>query len=229
MQLRKAPSVPSAPWPERMHAATSRVWLALQLQFFWLLGALAGAVVLGWAPATVAASTVARDHERGVQHPGWRRFWDTWRVEFGGANLAGAPLTALAPIVTINVLGSGTLHPAVVTAAWVGAVLLTASLCWFGPLYAHYDLPRRRHLLTTLRLIVNRPLPTLLMLLATTALVWLTSWSAAVGVFVAAGAWVVACTHVALGTFAENEERLTDGPPETSIASILPSRPLEMH
>lgn len=229
MEPGKAPSVAAAPWPLRVYAASGAVWLALQLQFLWLIGAAAGGVLLGWAPATVAASTLARDHERGEQHPAWRRFWTTWRAEFAGANLAAAPLTLLAPVVAVNLLGSGDLHPAVASASWVGAALLAGSLCWFGPLYAHYDLPRSRHALTTLQLVVGRPLPTLLMLLVTTALVGLTSWSTAVGVFVAVGAWIAACTHVALGTFAENEERLTDGPPETSIASILPTRPLEMH
>lgn len=46
-------------------AATDLLLRALHLQALWLLGTLAGGVVLGWAPATMAAADAARRAERG--------------------------------------------------------------------------------------------------------------------------------------------------------------------
>lgn len=201
--------------------------LALELQGLLLLGFLAGGGLFGLFPALVAAATVSRDDARDVSHPVWARFWSMWRAQFVSANAAGLPLGILATVAAVNLLYAAPQSIGLGIVSAVGAVLVLASLSWFGPLYAHYQLPRWRYPLVALRLVVQRPLPTMLMLLVAMAIAYLGSLSTAVWVFVGVGAWLHACTYLAVRTFDENEERLTDGPDAVSVAQILPSAPLD--
>ena len=226
MELGKAQSTT---WGQRALTVADHVWFALQVQALWALGALAGGLVLGWTPATAAAASVARDHERGVGGSMTTRFARVWREQFVRSNMAGAPYALLAAMAGSNVLLVPPSNTTLAAASWAGAVLVAGALSWFGPVAAHYEVSPVRHALSAIRLVAQRPFPTLVMLLAAAALAWLSTWSPAVLVFFAIGAWLTICTHVALGTFAENEERLVDGPPQASLASILPSRPLDTH
>ena len=54
---------------------------ALMIQAIWLLGVLAGGIVLGWAPATTAAIDAAACAERG-EPIRWRRAARIWRGTF---------------------------------------------------------------------------------------------------------------------------------------------------
>lgn len=70
-------------WPPRLAG----------LNLLWLAGVLAGGVVAGLSPATVALFALVRDYQRGRHPRPWRDFWRHWRAEFARAQLRlGLPL-----------------------------------------------------------------------------------------------------------------------------------------
>lgn len=210
------------------YAAAEIVTLTLTLQALWLLGVLAGGVVLGVAPASVAAASVARAHVLEQGAGAWRLFWTTWRAEFASSTLAALPLVALAAMAAVNALafapGGGPLSAVMV----LPAAVVAGAVIWFPPLYAHYTMRRGRYWLMALRLVVQRPLPTVVLIVGHVALAYAASRLPALAVFVAVGAALYLATFVALATFRDNEDRLGDGvQPEPAFP--LPAEPLRMH
>src|SRR5690625_3832993 len=66
---------------EQLSRATELLTRALLVQAIWLVGTLAGGVVAGWAPATMAAYDAAACAERG-EPIRWRRAVTLWRSRF---------------------------------------------------------------------------------------------------------------------------------------------------
>ena len=108
-------------------AAADLLLRALHLQALWLLGTLVGGVVLGWAPATMAAADAARRAERGERIE-LRRAAQVWRSTFWRSQVT------LGPPALLLVLGVGALTAAGaplavrLPAGLAAAVLLAAML-----------------------------------------------------------------------------------------------------
>lgn len=78
-------------WTGGVMRVLRRVTRLVEVNVLFLLGALAGGVVLGVWPALRAASAVQLDGD--PAESSWRPFWRAWRDGWGRANLLGAPLT----------------------------------------------------------------------------------------------------------------------------------------
>src|SRR5689334_1486631 len=72
----------SSRWSTRLYEATDEVLWAIKLNLWWVLFTLAGGVVLGVGPATLAAYTLARRHALGDSFPVWPAFAAAFRREF---------------------------------------------------------------------------------------------------------------------------------------------------
>lgn len=173
----------------RWHLVLGELALRLfLLQLLWVLGALAGAVVLGVLPATAALCAVLREDrlEQIAEETGdlprarprlWTEFWSAWREEFwrahrlGGALLLGWLLLALDRAVLTGVsLGSiAPLVSGLVVVLTVVLVLLS-SVVW--PLAAHFDDPVGRLLRMGLVLLLRRPTVALLIAVVLAAAIW---------------------------------------------------------
>lgn len=242
MLLREAHSAPTPPAvPVRRGVPTpgrlSR-WVALfgvvpdamVLTWWWLAGVVAGVGALGIVPATAAASTIALRRARGDEGDGWREFWSEWRRALVPANLAVLPLTALAVMAGVNLdaaLAGGNAWLAPL--AGLVLIVLLAALLWFGPLYAYYQLPRRRHWAAALRLVLFKPVPTLLMVLIAGAVTVGTVKLPVLLVLIAPGALITALTLLAKGAFDHNEAALAQGPDTRGDTLGLPHEPLRIH
>lgn len=96
-----------------------------------LLGALAGLIVLGIMPAAVAAATVLRRNDLllGTAEDGlFRTFWNTYRAEFWRANRAGIPFWIVGILLAADlaVLPQLTGPVSAVLLVFTGALLLAA-------------------------------------------------------------------------------------------------------
>ncbi len=221
------PAARPSSWAERAYDAGNAVLLALQLQGLIVLGTLAGGVVLGLAPSLTAAASVARTDRRGDLVRPWRDFWAQWRADLLPASRAAAPLAALALIAAANLTFAAPLGMGWAVAAVAAALVVGTAVAWFAPLYAHYAMPWPRYTLMAVTLVLRKPLASLILLFFTAVAGLLATWLPVLAVFVIAGAWVMVCSRVALASFDENEERLTDGPRVPSLAATLPTRPLD--
>ncbi|WP_432969824.1 DUF624 domain-containing protein [Dactylosporangium sp. CA-233914] len=114
----------------RIYRAADWLMIALALQGLWILGTLAGLVVLGYGPASTALaacwrSMVHESTESSVQEGCWRLFWRTWRRELGRSQgVVLVPTLTLWPIV-FWALRTRSLPVAVVVLAIGCGLLLT--------------------------------------------------------------------------------------------------------
>ncbi|MGW0803752.1 YesL family protein [Nonomuraea sp. NPDC002799] len=195
----------------RFQAACSELIWAVRLNLMWIVFTLAGGVVLGLGPATVAAYTLARRHVRNETFQGWTEFWTVYRREFVRASLLVLPAAALATVLIGNYLYLAALGPgteALRVATFVALIALAAVGAQVGPLYVHYDLPLRAYWPKAAQLALLRPASSVLLLLALSAIAFATSAAPILAAVIGFGAWIYLNTWLCLRFFQENEARL---------------------
>lgn len=140
---------------------------ALMLQGIWLLGTLAGGIVLGWAPATMATIDAAAGAERG-ERIRWRRAAQVWKTSF-----LRSQLTLGLPGLFLQLATSAALSDAlpvpVEVLLWLVTVLLVVALAHIPDLDRRYQLPATRVLGRAVVLSLAQA-PTSLLMLAVLAL-----------------------------------------------------------
>jgi uncharacterized membrane protein YesL len=195
----------------RLYEAADEVLWAARLNLMWTVFTLAGAVLLGVGPATVAAYTVARRHALGESFPVWATFAAVWRREFGRGSLVVLPLAAAAVLLITNYVYFGSLGPSattlrLTTLAALAALALIAT--YLLPMLVHYDLPGRAYLPKALLFALTRPAASVLLLFVLAAVVYASTLYPVLVLVVAVGGWIQLDTWLCLRLFAENEARL---------------------
>ncbi len=195
----------------RIYTACSEVvWMA-QLNLLWIVFTLAGGVLFGLGPATVAAYTLARRHARGESIHAWTEFWHVYRREFVRGSLLILPVAALATVLFGNYLYLSALGPgsgALRMATFVALLALAGVGTYLGPLYAHYDLPLRAYLPKASLLALTRPAASVLMLFVLSAIAFATAAAPFLAPVISVGAWISLNTWLCQRFFQENEARL---------------------
>lgn len=136
---------------------------ALVLQGIWLAGTLAGGVVLGWAPATMAATEMAERAERG-EPIRWRRAARAWTDTFWRSQIT-LGLPGLFVLMAVATILSGVLPLVLQAVLGLAAVLLLITLAHIPELDRRYHLPATRVFGRALLLALAQA-PTSLVLLA---------------------------------------------------------------
>ncbi|MCL3777129.1 MULTISPECIES: DUF624 domain-containing protein [unclassified Actinomyces] len=175
-------------WHVRLGELAGRLFV---LHLVWVLGVLAGAVVLGAGPATLAMSAVIRRglmndllEERGlraVQRPGlWKEFWTVLRREFWHAQAialaVGAGWVLLGVDRALLMAGVGSATP------WLSGLVVVLSVLWAAAslvvwvVAAHFDESLRRVARLVVVLGLSRPVSSGGALLVAAAWLWL--WTA---------------------------------------------------
>ncbi|GAA3604705.1 YesL family protein [Nonomuraea rosea] len=195
----------------RIQAACSELIWAARLNLMWIVFTLAGGVILGLGPATVAAYTMARRHARNESFQAWTEFWTVYRREFVRASLLVLPAAVLATVLIGNYLYFSALGPdmgALRIATFVSLIALAGAGAYVGPLYVHYDLPLRACWPKAAQLALMRPASSVLLLLALSAIAFATSAAPLLAPLISIGAWIYLNTWLCLRFFEENEARL---------------------
>lgn len=195
-------------WAIRAYHACDLLCFVAALNLLWVGGTLLGGVLLGAAPATVAAHTLARRRLRGETVPAVREFWGVWRAEFRRANVLLLPAGLVGGLLWLNWLYFAE------NVALGGPILLAAAftLAWYAvlvPLYVHYDLPLGAYPGTASRFVLANPGPAALLLVLAVAVVAITAAVPGLLPFLAIGAWVHLDTALCLSFFHRNDERVT--------------------
>ncbi len=193
-------------WHVRIGELVGRLFV---LHLVWLLGVVAGGVILGAAPATMALNAVIRRDllnqalEAGnlvvAERPGlWREFWRVWRTEFWHAQAIGAVVLAGWEVLGLDRLvlrgGIGEVTP------WLSGLVVVLSVLWAAvtlivwPVAVHFDEPLPRVAKLVVVLALSRPAQSLVALAVAAG--WLGLWRASPGLVpvfgVALPAWCVA-------------------------------------
>ncbi|GAA4487693.1 YesL family protein [Microbacterium panaciterrae] len=207
-------------WALRAQSACDGVLFAALINLLWLIFAAAGLVVLGTAPATIAAVVLIRRRLRGDVVRVWREFPAVWAAEFGRANLVLAPPMAVCALLAASTVafarmgGAGAAGTVISALCFSFAFLLCSTL---APLYAHYELPLGRYLITTSRWLLGNLVHALLLAVAAAAIVIATFFVPGILPFFSVGAWLMLSTALCIGFFDANERRLSAAVPTISI------------
>jgi uncharacterized membrane protein YesL len=197
-------------WPARFHEAADEVFWAARLNLLWTVFTLAGGVVAGIGPATLAAYTVARRHASGEVFPVWATFGAAYRREFGRGCAVVLPLAGAAVLLVTNFFWFASRGPAgtpgrlTTLAALAALAVITAYLL---PMLVHYDLRVRDGLPKASLFALTRPVPSALLLFLLVAIGYAVAAYPFLAV-VAVGGWIQLSTWLCLRLFAENEARL---------------------
>ena len=202
---------------------------ALALQGIWLAGTLAGGVVLGWAPATMAATEMAERAERG-EPIRWRRAARAWTDTFWRSQIT-LGLPGLFVLMAVATILSGVLPLVLQAVLGLAAVLLLITLAHIPELDRRYHLPATRVFGRALLLALAQA-PTSLVLLAALVL-----WAAIVlslpGLlpFLGAAVPLLLSHHLVGRSLDRNEDLLSRpaqppaGPPARATSGAVAARP----
>lgn len=203
-------------WALRAHAACDWLFWVMTVNALWYLFTLAGAVVLGAAPASVAASELTRRRLRGEVFPAVRTFAAAWRREFWRANAVLAPVLMIGAILAVNAIGlagAGALAQAPGILTLAALVLAFALFAVVLPLYVHYELPLRAYVLTASRWMLRNLAHALLLILAGVVVVTASMILPGIIPFLSLGAWLTIDTALCLAFFAANDRHLIESVP----------------
>jgi uncharacterized membrane protein YesL len=200
----------SRAWSIGLHDAADEVFWAAKLNLLWMTFTLAGGVILGVGPATVAAYTVARRHASGESFSAWPAFVTAYRREFGRGNVLVLPLAGVAVLLITNYfyfasMGSAASAARLTTAAALVALAVIAA--HLLPMAVHYDLRTRDYLPKASLFALTRPAASVLLLFVLIAIGYAVTMYPFLAV-VAVGGWIQLDTWLCLRLFAENEARI---------------------
>ena len=199
----------SPAWSIRLYDAAEDVVWAAKLTLLWTMFTLAGGVLLGVGPATVAAYTVARRHALGESFPALPAFAAAYRRDFGRGCALVLPLAAATVLLVTNYfyfasMGSAaTLSRLTTLAALVALAMIAAHLL---PMVVHYELRTRAYLPKASLFALTRPAASVLLLFVFVAIAYAVVTYPFLAV-VAVGGWIQLNTWLCLRFFAENEAR----------------------
>ncbi len=197
-------------WSLRLYEAADEVVWAVKLTLLWALFTLAGGVILGVGPATVAAYTLARRHTFGESFHALPAFIAVYRREFGRGSALVLPLAGVTVLLVTNYFyfaSMGSAATALRVATLVALIALAMIAAYLLPMAVHYDLRTPAYLPKASLFALTRPAASVLLLLVFAA----TGYAVANYPFlvvVAVGGWIQLDTWLCLRLFAENEARL---------------------
>ena len=200
-------------WALRVHAAFDWIWWIATINLLWCVFTLAGGIVLGAAPASVAAAELTRRRLRGDGFAATRSFAATWRREFWRANAALGPAFAITALLAASALGqyaAGAIGTPLGILTAVALVLSFAVTAVAVPLFAHYDLPLRGYVPTAFRWALRNVPHVILLLLAAVVVVTASLILPGIIPFLSLGAWLTLSTALCIGFFTANDRRLTE-------------------
>lgn len=186
---------------------------ALLVQAIWLVGTLAGGIVLGWAPATMAAHDAAASGERG-EPIRWRRAAAVWRSRFLRSQALLYPPVALLLIAAQGLALAIGGHTAALLALPTGlaALILIGALCYLPTMDLRHEVTLTRALSRSVLLALAQA-PGTMLLLALLAL-WSVLCASLPGLipFLGIGVPLLAIHHLVARFLQRNDELLAHDP-----------------
>jgi len=184
-------------------------WIAC-LNMLWIIFTVLGAGILGIGPATAAAHIMVRRRVRGGSVPLLRDFVRAYIANFVRANIVIVPLLVVALALVMNwsyVAETNQPAPELLRAIMLlCATGLTGTLCYVFPMFARYELPAGRYVLTSSRFAARNLPGTVLLLFTTAACVYASVLLPGLILFFSFGVWIYVTGWLCDRFFAANDE-----------------------
>jgi len=192
------------------------LWIAC-LNLLWILFTLLGLGVLGAGPATAAAQILVRRRSRGEAAPLLKSFAREYMANFARANALALPVMAVAVVLVMNwnyaSHADGLMSELLAAGTFVAALFLAAVACYLFPLYARYELPVARYLMTSSRFAVRHLAGTVILLFVSAAAVYASRTLPGLIPFFTIGAWLYVTGWLCDRFFTANDESVADRAP----------------
>ncbi|BAB07403.1 YesL family protein [Halalkalibacterium halodurans] len=133
------------------------------LNFLWAVFTLAGGIVFGLFPATIAMYGYIRMLlQKKSPPPLFSYFWKTWKQAFVRGNLLFAIFAGAGCIIGLNLLTmqqlEGPLHTISLVGTTIASILFVIAFVYIFPVYVHYDLSLKASIYVAVFLPFSHPL-----------------------------------------------------------------------
>lgn len=175
------------------------------LNLLWVAFSLAGLVVFGVGPSTVAMYTVTRKWmTESPDIPIFKTFFQAYKIEFRKANLLGLILMGLAALFYLDFMIFGLMDAEASFLAIVFSSLLIVFmilLLFIFPVYVHYDIPLSKTFRYALLIGFSRPLFTIAMIAGGIGTIFISLLHVTIIIFFSGSLFALVISALALKAF----------------------------
>lgn len=172
----------------RAYSTTEWITKFAYINLLWIGFSLAGLIVLGFFPATIAMFTIIRKWLKGeADIPIFQTFWTTWKSEFFRSNGLGLLVTAVGGLIALNLVfinSSGNSFANVIQIP-IYLFMFTATLTIFYlfPVYVHYELKLFQMVKNSFLMMLISPIENIVMIAGIIAVIFVVKFIPALGFF----------------------------------------------
>lgn len=174
------------------------------LNLLWIFFSLAGLVVVGIMPSTIAMFTVTRRWlTEDIDIPIFHTFYQAYKKEFKRSNLFGLVLISMSGLFYIDFVIFGLMEKASAMTFIFSSLLLVfvIMLLFIFPVYVHYDIPVFQTFKYALLIGLSRPLYTISMLAGFIGMIYLLFLHITIVLFFSGSLFAIVLTGLALKAF----------------------------
>lgn len=172
----------------RAFAATEWITKFAYINFLWMGFSLAGLIVLGFFPATVAMFTIIRKWLKGeTEVPIFRTFWTTWKSEFFRSNGLGLLVAAVVGLIVFNLVfveKSVTGFSSVIQIPiYLFMFAASMTILYLFPVYVHFELKWFQMVKNSFLMMIISPIENIVMIAGIAAVLFVVKFIPALGFF----------------------------------------------
>lgn len=172
----------------RAFAATEWITKFAYINLLWIGFSLAGLIVLGYFPATIAMFTIIRKWLKGeTEIPIFRTFWTTWKSEFFRSNGLGLLVATVVGLIVFNLVfveRSGDGFTSVIQIPiylFMFAAIMT--ILYLFPVYVHFELKWFQMVKNSFLMMLISPIENIVMIAGILAVLFVVKFIPALGFF----------------------------------------------
>lgn len=172
----------------RAFAATEWITKFAYINLLWIGFSLAGLIVLGFFPATIAMFTIIRKWLKGETEISiFRTFWTTWKSEFFRSNGLGVLVAVVVGLIVFNLVfveKSGTGFTSVIQIPiylFMFAAIMT--ILYLFPVYVHFELKWFQIVKNSFLMMLISPIENIVMIAGIAAVLFVIRFIPALGFF----------------------------------------------
>jgi uncharacterized membrane protein YesL len=172
----------------RAYAAAEWITKFAYINLLWMGFSLAGLIVLGFFPATIAMFTIIRKWLKGeTDIPIFSTFWTTWKSEFFRSNGLGLLVAAAGGIIALNLVfikSSGQSFANVIQIPiYLFMFAATLTIFYLFPVYVHYELKFFQMVKNSFLMMLISPIENIVMIAGIMAVLLMVKFIPALGFF----------------------------------------------
>ncbi|MGP4042022.1 YesL family protein [Gracilibacillus sp. D59] len=154
------------------------VLLLLYVNFLWVCFTLAGAIIFGFGPSTVAMFTIFRRWSKGEEDiPAFKVFWQTYKKEFKRANGLGLLILLFTYMLYINFnflqLDNEWMQQTIKNVLIFVSIVFGIMVIYIFPMYVHYDNKLYNYFKNAILITIYSPIRTIYLIAACLTLYYL--------------------------------------------------------